>query len=158
MRLSPLTLPPVLGNDMSSNPVTESPRNQPNAVPRGSSINDPQGTNFDQGAQPRQQETLHRRNQTQRIGVQTQMQSSSTNGQQMNFHGGDANILENNGRIQSPFQQRQEPPFAFNDSPLPSLPGDIFADQARFDDSLRDMDNRTDFYDNLSFVLSGSYE
>lgn len=76
----------------------------------------------------------------------------------MTFQGGDANVIENNGRIQSPLQQRQELPFAFNDSPLPSLPGDIFADQARFDDSLRDMENRTDFYDNLSFVLSGSYE
>jgi hypothetical protein len=160
LRLSSLTLFLVHGNDPRPNPFVIPQQNPPNGFQTSRSANDPQDTSrIDQGTQPLEQEALPRRNQTQHPGVQSQTQSSAVNGQRMNYDSGDSIVIDNNSRLQSPFQHGQEMPFSFNDSPLPPLPDDVFADPSRFDDDrLRDMGHRTDFYDNLNFVLSGSYE
>lgn len=127
----------------------------------GRSINklQPQAVSHqDHDTQSLEQEPPQHHDRSQQLDVQARVQSSALNGQQPSQGGVESIIIENHSRLQTPSQQRQDLPFAFNHSPLPSLSGDIFSDTLRFDDGLRDMNNRNDFYDNLNYVLSGSYE
>ena len=142
--------------DLPSTHAAERHRNPADGAPRGRSAYDvpSQGiSNLVKDMQPPQWEAQQQRNQLQSSGAQV-----AIGGQQSAQDGGELFANGNHARLQIPSQQRQELPFSFNNSPLPSLPGDIFADASRFDDGLGDMDNRTEFYENLSYVLSGSYE
>lgn len=156
-----LTLFLVPDSDPRSNLTVEQHHNPTTLPPRVGPTNDPQPrepSRLEQGTQLPQQEIQHHRNQNERLGVQMQAQTSALDGRRMPQGGAETNVIENHSRLQTPLPHRQELPFAFSDSPLPSLPGDIFTDASRFDEGLRDMDSRTDFYDNLNYVLSGSYE
>jgi hypothetical protein len=148
-------------SDSNSNSWGDQHRNPATVPTRGRSANNlqPQQTRRQvHDTQQLQQEAQQQQNQAQQLGAQARAQSSALNGQQTPQGGAETIIIENHSRLQTPSQQRQDLPFSFNHSPLPSLPGDIFSDALRFDDSLRDMNNRNDFYDNLNYVLSGSYE
>lgn len=92
------------------------------------------------------------------VGSRTALEDTISNNHNSNHN---HNHNHNYSRLPTPSQPRQDM-YSFIQSPFPGLSSDLFGETAvsdalQFDEGWRDLGSRTDFYENLNSVLSGSY-